>query len=93
VLTFGTNALQARSSGRMVKSKLVDQEDLLQAVIVADSFDPKFQPLTKDRPRCLLPLLNVPMIEYSLEICAVAKVHEVFIVCCCHSDKIQEYIQ
>jgi translation initiation factor eIF-2B subunit epsilon len=77
----------------MVKNKLVDQEDLLQAVIVADSFNMKFQPLTKDRPRCLLPLLNVPMLDYSLEICAVAKVHEVFIVCCWHADKIEEYIQ
>ena len=34
------------------KEKLVDEEDeILQAVILADSFDKRFKPLTASRPR------------------------------------------
>ncbi|KAI9164442.1 translation initiation factor eIF-2B epsilon subunit, GEF [Blastocladiella emersonii ATCC 22665] len=70
----------------------IEPEEILQAVVVADSFDQQFMPLTADLPRCLLPLCNVPLIEYTLEFLAVADVKEVFIVCCAHSQKIKEYI-
>ncbi|KNE70795.1 hypothetical protein AMAG_14913 [Allomyces macrogynus ATCC 38327] len=73
-------------------SNKLEAEEILQAVVVADSFDEKFMPLTRDLPRCLLPLCNVPLIEYTLEFLAVADVKEVFIVCCAHSDLIKEYI-
>ncbi|KAJ3354185.1 hypothetical protein GGF32_002655 [Allomyces javanicus] len=73
-------------------SSKLEAEEILQAVVVADSFDEKFMPLTRDLPRCLLPLCNVPLIEYTLEFLAVADVKEVFIVCCAHSDLIKEYI-
>ncbi|ORZ38414.1 nucleotide-diphospho-sugar transferase [Catenaria anguillulae PL171] len=72
--------------------KLEAGDDILQAVVVADSFDQRFMPLTADQPRCLLPLCNVPLIEYTLELLAVANVQEVFIVCCAHSDTIKQYL-
>ncbi|KAI8825610.1 nucleotide-diphospho-sugar transferase [Fimicolochytrium jonesii] len=69
-----------------------EQENVLQAVLIADSFNERFQPLTHSRPRCLLPLVNVPLIEYTLECLAISGVQEVFIVCKAKSEEIKKYI-
>ncbi|KAK3941186.1 translation initiation factor eif-2b epsilon subunit [Diplogelasinospora grovesii] len=68
------------------------REDALQAVILADSFQDRFRPFTLETPRCLLPLANTPIIEYTLEYLASAGVQEVFIYCGAHSEKIETYI-
>ncbi|KAI8927304.1 nucleotide-diphospho-sugar transferase [Entophlyctis helioformis] len=68
-------------------------EEILRAVVVADSFNRRFRPLTLKTPRCLLPLVNVPLIEYTLELLATSGVQEVFVVCCSHSDQIKQYIK
>ncbi|KAK6540284.1 hypothetical protein TWF694_009092 [Orbilia ellipsospora] len=68
-------------------------EKVLQAVIVADSFNRRFRPLTLETPRCLLPLANTPIIEYTLEFLALGGVEEVFLYCSAHSDKIKSYIK
>lgn len=70
-----------------------DDEKKMQAIVLADSFQTRFMPLTHERPRCLLPLANVPLIEYTLEFLAQSSlVNEVYIMCCSHADQIQEYI-
>ncbi|KAK4194994.1 putative translation initiation factor eIF-2B subunit epsilon [Triangularia verruculosa] len=69
------------------------REDALQAVIIADYFQDRFRPFTLDKPRCLLPLVNVPVIEYTLEFLALNGVQEVFIYCGTHSEDIEQYIQ
>ncbi|AEO60244.1 hypothetical protein MYCTH_2309321 [Thermothelomyces thermophilus ATCC 42464] len=69
------------------------REDVLQAVILADSFQDRFKPFTLETPRCLLPLVNVPVIEYTLEFLASNGVQEVFIYCGAHSQDIERYIQ
>lgn len=43
--------------------------------------------------QCLMPLCNVPLIEYTLEVLAVADVAEVFVVCTSHIDQIKEYFE
>ncbi|EAQ92162.1 hypothetical protein CHGG_00397 [Chaetomium globosum CBS 148.51] len=68
------------------------REDVLQAVILADSFQDRFKPFTLETPRCLLPLVNVPVIEYTLEFLASNGVQEVFIYCGTHSESIENYI-
>ncbi|KAL2138148.1 hypothetical protein VTI28DRAFT_7383 [Corynascus sepedonium] len=68
------------------------REDVLQAVILADSFQDRFKPFTLETPRCLLPLVNVPVIEYTLEFLASNGVQEVFIYCGAHSQDIEHYI-
>ncbi|KAI9291603.1 nucleotide-diphospho-sugar transferase [Neoconidiobolus thromboides FSU 785] len=75
------------------KSSLNQEEDVLQAVVLADSFDSRFKPLTFDTPRCLLPLCNIPLIEYTLEMLVLSNVKDIYILCCAHSDKIKEYIR
>lgn len=65
----------------------------LQAVLLADSFAQKFRPITMERPKVLLPLVNVPMIDYTLEWLASAGVEEVFVFCCAHAKQVTNYIE
>ncbi|KAM0268073.1 hypothetical protein ACHAQH_010059 [Verticillium albo-atrum] len=68
------------------------REDVLQAVVIADSFQDRFQPLTIDQPRCLLPLANTPLIEYTLEFLAMNGVQEVHIYPGAHGEQLEDYI-
>ncbi|KAK0611116.1 nucleotide-diphospho-sugar transferase [Immersiella caudata] len=68
------------------------REDTLQAVVLADSFQDRFKPFTLEKPRCLLPLAGVPIIEYTLEFLAHNGVQQVFIYCGAHSEEIETYI-
>lgn len=74
------------------KSEMV-QDDRLQAIVLTDSFETRFMPLTSEKPRCLLPLANVPLIEYTLEFLAKAGANEVYLVCSSHAKLINEYIE
>ncbi|CAG8786163.1 14276_t:CDS:10 [Dentiscutata erythropus] len=73
--------------------KNLESESILQAVVLADSFNERFRPITLDTPRCLLPLCNTPLIEYTLELLAVAGVQEVYLFCKEHSETINNYIK
>ncbi|QMW27815.1 hypothetical protein G4B84_003104, partial [Aspergillus flavus NRRL3357] len=67
-------------------------EETLQAVVLADTFETRFEPFTLDKPRCLLPLANTPLIEYTLEFLANAGVEDVFLYGGAHSDQLEKYI-
>ena len=41
----------APKSSSAGKEKLIDEDDVLQAVILADSFNKRFKPLTTRKPR------------------------------------------
>lgn len=68
-------------------------EESLQAVVLADTFETRFEPFTLDRPRCLLPLANTPLIEYTLEFLANAGVQDIFLYGGAHSDQVEKYIK
>lgn len=55
------------------------RDQKLQAILLADSFQKAFRPVTWEKPKVLLPLVNVPMIEYTIEFLAQNGVEE---VCC-----------
>ncbi|RLV94040.1 Translation initiation factor eIF-2B subunit epsilon [Spathaspora sp. JA1] len=73
--------------------KEIVKDDRFQAIVLTDSFQTRFMPLTAVKPRCLLPLANVPLIEYTLEFLAQAGVNEVYLMCSSHGDQIQTYIE
>ncbi|RKP04784.1 nucleotide-diphospho-sugar transferase [Thamnocephalis sphaerospora] len=73
-------------------SKALEAEEVLQAVVLADSFDDRFKPLTVDRPRCLLPLCNVPLIEYTLEFLALSGVQRTFVFCQSEAALVRDYL-
>jgi translation initiation factor eIF-2B subunit epsilon len=60
--------------------------------IIADSFETKFQPFSLSIPRCLLPVANTPLIEYTLEFLANAGVEEVFVYVGSHTEAVESYI-
>ena len=80
------------SSGKSSRPGEEEKEQILQAVVLADTFESKFAPFTLERPRCLLPLLGVPLIEYTLEFLASAGVHEVYLYAGAHVDQVEAYI-
>ena len=45
--------------------------------MLADSFTRNFRPITLDIPKVLMPLVNIPMIEYTLEFLISNGVEEV----------------
>ncbi|GMM52905.1 translation initiation factor eIF2B catalytic subunit epsilon [Starmerella bacillaris] len=65
----------------------------LQAVVLCDTYLPRFMPLTAHKPRCLLPLANTPLIEYTLEFLVNCGVSEVYLMCCAHASQVSEYIK
>ncbi|RMD41307.1 hypothetical protein DV735_g3835, partial [Chaetothyriales sp. CBS 134920] len=69
------------------------KEEALQAVILADSFESKFAPYSLERPRCLLPLGNTPLIEYTFDFLARAGVQEVYLYAGSHVDHVETYIK
>jgi translation initiation factor eIF-2B subunit epsilon len=49
-------------------------------------------PITTERPKVLLPLVNAPMIEYILEWLATSGVVVVHILACSHADLLKQYL-
>ncbi|KAL1692373.1 nucleotide-diphospho-sugar transferase [Schizophyllum commune] len=83
----------SRRNANSGKDKLLDDEDeVLQAVILADSFNKRFRPLTTRKPRCLLPMCNAPLLDWTFESLALAGVQEVFVVCRSHADQVKTAI-
>ncbi|OQE24467.1 hypothetical protein PENSTE_c007G06910 [Penicillium steckii] len=85
----------AKQKGGASKSRgnaTEEVEETLQAVVLADTFETRFEPFTLDKPRCLLPLANTPLIEYTLEFLANAGVEDVFLYAGAHSDQLEKYI-
>ncbi|KAG0470226.1 hypothetical protein HPP92_016926 [Vanilla planifolia] len=64
-----------------------------KAVLLADSFAQKFRPITLERPKVLLPLVNAPMIEYTLAWLESVGVEEVFVFCCAHAQQVKSYLE
>uniref|UniRef100_A0A3Q3L6N2 Translation initiation factor eIF2B subunit epsilon n=1 Tax=Labrus bergylta TaxID=56723 RepID=A0A3Q3L6N2_9LABR len=92
----GKGGKQSRSgpgiSGRKGAGEQEEEEQPLQAVLVADSFNRRFFPVTKDQPRALLPLGNVAMIDYTLEFLTSTGVQETFVFCCWMASEIKDHL-
>ncbi|KAF8078040.1 nucleotide-diphospho-sugar transferase [Lyophyllum atratum] len=84
----------APKSSSTGKEKLIDDdEEVLQAVILADSFNKRFRPLTARRPRCLLPICNAPLLDWTFESLALAGVQEIFVVCRSYAEQVKAAIK
>ncbi|KJZ72433.1 hypothetical protein HIM_08236 [Hirsutella minnesotensis 3608] len=89
----GKNSASSSKGKKPAKSGAESKtEDVLQAVVLADSFQDRFRPFTVERPRCLLPLANTPLIDYTLEFLAMNGVNEVYIYCGAHTDQVEDYV-
>ncbi|KAK9827334.1 hypothetical protein WJX81_006406 [Elliptochloris bilobata] len=68
-------------------------KEQLTAVVLADSFTQSFRPLTVERPKVLLPLVGVPLIEYTLEWLVSSGITEVVVFCCAHAEQVQQHLK
>ncbi|KAK9914949.1 hypothetical protein WJX75_002748 [Coccomyxa subellipsoidea] len=68
-------------------------EEALIAVLLADSFNQRFRPITLERPKVLLPLAGVPLLDYTLEWLASNGVAEVYVFCCAHAEQVKEHLK
>ncbi|KAK5937548.1 translation initiation factor eIF-2B epsilon subunit, GEF [Knufia obscura] len=82
---------QAKSAGRGKGEEA--KEDPLQAVVVADTFENKFTPFSFERPRCLIPLANTPLIEYTFEYLASAGVQIIYFYAGAHIEQVEAYLK
>lgn len=64
----------------------------MKAIVVADSFDTKFYPVTLNKPRCLFPVANRPLLSYTLEFLVSNAVREIYIYCCHCADQVKSYL-
>lgn len=69
------------------------KEEPLTAVVIADTFETRFAPFTLEKPRCLLPLANTPLIDYTLEYLASAGVQGVYLYPGAHVDQVESYLE
>ncbi|OCH95024.1 nucleotide-diphospho-sugar transferase [Obba rivulosa] len=72
---------------------LGDEDEVLQAVILADSFNKRFRPLTVGKPRCLLPICNATLLDWTFESLALAGVQEIFVICRSFADQVKAAIR
>eukprot|EP00965_Chrysotila_dentata_P235448 6200761-Pleurochrysis_carterae.AAC.2 len=68
-------------------------QEVLQAVVLADSFAHHFRPISIHMPKVLIPLAATPMLEYTLEFLAAGGVQEIFVFCCAHAEIIERYVE
>ena len=82
-----------RKKGGGGNSEWRKEDDEIQAIVIADSFNRKFTPITYETPRVLLPLGNKLIIDYTIEYLLEEGVQEIIIFCCSFGEKIRKYIQ
>jgi translation initiation factor eIF-2B subunit epsilon len=68
------------------------QQDVLQAVLVASGFVTDFGPLTLDAPHALLPLVNTPLIDYTLQLLVTSGVQEILVVASAFATEIKSHV-
>ena len=85
-------------SGEMLIIQKPDKKDNvdeapLQAVILADSYNRRFEVLCSDTPRILLPLCSKSLLDWTLEALSLSKVKQVFVFCGVHADLIRDHVR
>ncbi|THG95257.1 hypothetical protein EW145_g7991 [Phellinidium pouzarii] len=81
-----------KGSAGKEKAAPEEEEEILQAVVLADSFNNRFKPLTLSKPRCLLPVCNATLLDWTFESLALAGVQEIFVICRSHAKQIKSTI-
>eukprot|EP00808_Paulinella_micropora_P021099 g72567.t1 len=68
-------------------------DEVLQGVILADSYQTRFRPISLEKPKVLMPLVNIPMLEYTLEFLAAGGANEILVLCSAHCEQIEAYVK
>ncbi|GAB6019121.1 hypothetical protein CHUAL_013999 [Chamberlinius hualienensis] len=71
---------------------ILKKENILFALLIADDFELGFGVLEEDEPKILIPTVNSPVLDYTLEFLHASGIQEVVLFCCSHASKIKEYV-
>ena len=62
-------------------------------MIIAESFQKKFRPLSHEKLKCMFPVANVPLLHYVIEFLLMNKITEIFIASCSMRSQIDSFIK
>lgn len=68
-------------------------EDVLQAVVITDSYNVRFAPISELLPRCLFPFAGATILDYALSNLYHHGIEEVIVYCTCHASKIRGHLE
>ncbi|XP_076640758.1 eukaryotic translation initiation factor 2B subunit epsilon [Halictus rubicundus] len=68
------------------------KKDIVQAVVLSEDFVTNLTPMQDIFPSVLMPIINVPLLDYLMETLITCGVQELFLYCSCHIDLIKAYI-
>nr|XP_050870124.1 translation initiation factor eIF-2B subunit epsilon isoform X3 [Vespula vulgaris] len=69
------------------------KKDVLQAVVLADDFTTALTPMQDVYPSILLPVLNIPLLDYLIETLKRSRIQELFLYCSNHVDSLKKYVK
>ncbi|XP_054003095.1 translation initiation factor eIF-2B subunit epsilon [Hylaeus anthracinus] len=69
------------------------KKDIVQAVVLADDFVTNLTPMQDIFPSILMPIINVPLLDYLIETLIKSKIQELFLYCSSHVDAIKTCIK
>ncbi|XP_055680887.1 translation initiation factor eIF-2B subunit epsilon [Lutzomyia longipalpis] len=71
----------------------LEKKEVSQAIIVANNFTDNFAPFTDTTPVALLPIVNVPFLDYAIEFLNFSRIEETFIVVSSGVDQVRSHIE
>ncbi|XP_062539221.1 translation initiation factor eIF-2B subunit epsilon [Armigeres subalbatus] len=71
----------------------LEKKEPVQAILIGDGFNDCFVPFTDRKPLSLLSLVNVPLLDYSLESLNRSGVEEVILFCGHHVDQVKAHVK
>lgn len=78
----------------MSSANAIEKQDVLQAVVVASFFHKRFWPAAGPDDACLMPLVNRPLLHYSLDLLETAGIVDVVVFCSSGSaDRIRAFVR
>ncbi|KAK2871864.1 hypothetical protein FQN49_002752 [Arthroderma sp. PD_2] len=86
------NKKRGEGASRRRDPMLDERQQPFQAVVVTDIFETRFEPFTLEKPRCLLPIANTLLIDYTLEFLSNAGVEEILLYAGAHADMLETYL-
>ncbi|CAK9796509.1 Translation initiation factor eIF-2B subunit epsilon [Anthophora plagiata] len=71
----------------------MEKKEIIQAVVLADDFVTSLTPVQDIFPSILMPVINVPLLDYLVETLIKSRVQELFLYCSNHVDLIRTYVK
>lgn len=82
--------MNRKQQKKLTSTPELEKENVIQAVVITDSFNKNFAPATSSV--ALLPLVNRKLVNYTLEWLNISGVNEVILFCTSHANEIKQQV-